>query len=232
MNPRSKAIGILGGMGPYATLAFFQNLLRLTPATKDWDHLRVVIDNNPQIPSRSRHYLLGEESPVAGMIDSCRRLQAYPVELIAIPCNSACYYLPAVQLEIAIPIVNIIEVSVEALVRDYPSASTVGVLGGAITYGAKTYQPFLAGHRVGYLHHQPETQTEIEQVIEEIKRVGDGAAAERICADLIQRYRRAHEVDAIILGCTELCGSGVRRAEFPIVDSSLELAKFLVSWAR
>ncbi|MGB4070704.1 MAG: aspartate/glutamate racemase family protein, partial [bacterium] len=47
-----KVIGLLGGMGPEATADLFLKIIRATPADKDQEHLRVIIDNNPQIPDR------------------------------------------------------------------------------------------------------------------------------------------------------------------------------------
>lgn len=48
-----KIIGILGGMGPEATLDLFHKIIKLTPAEKDQDHFRIIIDNNPKIPDRT-----------------------------------------------------------------------------------------------------------------------------------------------------------------------------------
>ena len=120
MLKNQKVVGILGGMGPFATALFFEKMLELTPAKKDWEHLRIIIDNNPKIPSRSRHYLYGEESPVLGMIETCRRLEAYPVDFIVIPCNSASCFLEDVQAKINIPILNIFEITVDAIKNEYP----------------------------------------------------------------------------------------------------------------
>ena len=107
----NKVIGILGGMGPYATLYFFQNILQLTNAEKDWDHVHVVIDNNITIPSRTRAIVFKEKSPYEGMLESCKKLQKYPVDIIVVPCNSAYYWIPNIQKVINTPIVSIIGVT-------------------------------------------------------------------------------------------------------------------------
>ena len=59
-----KVIGILGGMGPEATLDCFGKIIRSTPARKDQDHLRIVIDNNPNVPDRTSAIIGDGESPV------------------------------------------------------------------------------------------------------------------------------------------------------------------------
>ena len=59
-----RVIGVLGGMGPEATLAFYQELIANTPAARDQDHLRVVIESNPKIPDRTAAIVGEGESPV------------------------------------------------------------------------------------------------------------------------------------------------------------------------
>jgi aspartate racemase len=71
---REKIIGILGGMGPEATLLIFAKILEHTPASKDQEHLRVIIDNNPKIPERLPAILGVGENPVPMMVESGRSL--------------------------------------------------------------------------------------------------------------------------------------------------------------
>ena len=101
-SKNKKTIGILGGMGPYATLMFLKNILSLTKADKDSDHIRTITDSNIDIPSRSRAILFNEVSPLNGMIDSCKKLKNYPVDAIYVPCNSADFWLDEVQKSIKI----------------------------------------------------------------------------------------------------------------------------------
>ena len=100
---KKKIIGVLGGMGPYATTMFMNNVYDQTNAEKDWDHVRLVVDSNPHVPSRSRAILYGETSPLEGMIDSCLKLQNYPVDLIVIPCNSAHFWIEEVKQKVKHP---------------------------------------------------------------------------------------------------------------------------------
>ena len=104
-----KVVGVLGGMGPYATLLFYENILNLTDADKDWDHVHLVIDNNTKIPSRTRALLFGEKSPYDCMLESCEKLENYPVDIIVIPCNSAQNWIPDLQKKIKTPIMIVME---------------------------------------------------------------------------------------------------------------------------
>lgn len=230
MIKKSKVIGILGGMGPFATAEFFKKIIDLTPAQKDWEHLRIIIDNNPHIPSRTKHYLYNEESPVKGMIESCRRLSDYPVDLIAIPCNSACFFLPQIQPYIKIPILNIIEVASEALALKYPIVKKCAVIGGRITYAEETYKKPLLKHEITYVEHSNDLQIKVEKTIETIKQGIDLTTAENLFNEIVDDFIKTYQINALILGCTEFgcIFDEKEKQHLPIIDSSYELASYLV----
>ncbi|WP_252246665.1 amino acid racemase [Clostridium sp. ZBS4] len=223
-----KVIGILGGMGPYASLAFFQKLLDLTPAKKDWEHLRIIIDNNPHIPSRSRYLLYDEESPIEGMVDSCRKLQRYPVDVIAVPCNSACYFIDKIQNKIDIPILNIMEITSNSLADTYPSIKKVSVLGGAITYNKKTYEKFLKQNNIKYIHHNKEIQDKVESLIEKIKLNFISEELKSNFHEILEELKKSYNTEGVILGCTEFGCLMDIQTSVKILDSSTELAKYIV----
>ncbi len=229
--PRSKIVGILGGMGPYASHAFYQAVLDLTPIDKDWDHLRIIMDSNPHIPSRSRHHLYGESSPVPAMIESCRKLEAYPVDFIVIPCNSASYFLPEIQAAVQVPVLNIMQIAAAALAAQWPQVRRVSVLGGVITYDHCTYEPYLRAHGLTYVHHSPQVQRKVEKLIEGIKLNANRELALGEFKNLITSIHGQYKVEAVILGCTEFGCLGECRAVIPLVDSSRELARATVQLA-
>jgi len=231
MGKDKKTIGVLGGMGPYATLMFFEKLLDLNPVKKDWNNLHIVIDNNPAIPSRSRHFLFNEASPLPGMIDSCHRLENYPVDFIVIPCNSASYFLKDIQKEIKIPILNIMKVTSDAIIKKYPNASSVVVLGGVVTYESKTYLPYIENKGLKYVQHDKNLQRRVENLIELIKlnKVDNIANDFNI---LIDDIKNKYNVDVAILGCTEFACVADLKCSINLIDSSYELAEYTVSFAK
>jgi aspartate racemase len=81
-----KVIGILGGMGPEATLDCFEKIIKNTPAGKDQDHLRVIIDSNPKIPDRTAAILGFGPSPLPLLLEGCRNLQQAGADFIIMPC--------------------------------------------------------------------------------------------------------------------------------------------------
>src|SRR2546426_10438469 len=83
-----KVIGVLGGLGPWATLDFFEKILRLTPAKADQDHFRIIIDNNPKIPDRSPAILDEAEDPTPELVATALLLQQPDADFLVIPCHT------------------------------------------------------------------------------------------------------------------------------------------------
>ncbi|QPK63429.1 aspartate/glutamate racemase family protein [Methylomonas sp. LL1] len=227
-----KTIGILGGMGPYATISFYQKILDLSGATKDWEHCRTVIDVNTHIPSRSRHYLYHEASPVPAMIQSCKCLENYPVDFIVIPCNSASHYIHEIQSSIETPIINIMEITVQKLLQHYPLAKNISVLGGAITYYAKTYKPYLENNGFNYLHHSEPLQRKAEEIIEKIKLNTLTSKIELDLNLLLSQLHKEQRFDVLIFGCTEFGCLHNIDSDISIIDSSLALAQYAINYAN
>jgi aspartate racemase len=103
---KEKTIGILGGMGPEATLDFFGKIIQNTPATSDQEHLRVIIDNNPKIPDRTEAILGKGESPVPVMVQGGLSLAKAGADFIVIPCISAHFFLDELRCNLSLPIIS------------------------------------------------------------------------------------------------------------------------------
>ena len=206
MTPRveSKIIGILGGMGPYASSAFLQKILDKTFVKNDRDHIHIVLDSHPHIPSRTRHALYNEESPVPQMIESCRKLADYPVDAIAIPCNSASNWIEDIQRQISVPLLNIIAITVSSLARHFPiKQGRIAVWGGLVTYKYETYRRYLEDKGYEYVKHTEQAQRDIEGFIETIKLNHITSTLLHNINELGRFFEREMRADLIIMGCTE-----------------------------
>ncbi len=194
-----KLLGILGGMGPYAALDFAKKVLDLTPAKKDWDHIHTVIDNNVEIPSRTRAIMYNEASPVPGIIKSIGRLAAFGADLVVLPCNSAHYFYPEVESHIEIPWINMLE-AVAATLRMEGLKKTL-VLGGYITVVRKTYDKHM---ETSYLDE--EGNGIVYDIIEAVK-LNDSSLSLDLAQKLkkkIADHRETQAIDSVLLGCSEL----------------------------
>ena len=99
-----KIVGIIGGMGPEATVDLMQRVIRLTPAKDDSAHIRCLVDDNPKIPSRIKALIEGTgESPGPAIAATAKNLESWGADFIAIPCNTAHYYHAEAQAAVSIP---------------------------------------------------------------------------------------------------------------------------------
>jgi len=213
---KEKVVGVLGGMGPWATWAFCQKLSALTPAKKDWEQLRILVDCNVKIPSRTRHILYKEESPIEGMVESIEKLRQQGADIIAVPCNSAHYFYNAVDAQISVPWIHMIEVTAKAIQGVFRRPL---VIGGYITTNKRTYDPYVANA----VYPQGEDEGKVYGIIEALKQLGKPSASVMEDAnELVERYKQSHSVDGLILACTELtlAINGEIFAGVPVIDSS------------
>jgi len=82
MSESSLTIGVLGGMGPMATIDLLQRIIRLTPALDDVDHIRTLVDNNPKVPSRINHLINRQgENPAPVLVSMAESLESMGADL-------------------------------------------------------------------------------------------------------------------------------------------------------
>jgi len=236
-NPSSfskfKTVGILGGMGPYASLSFLQEILNKTPANRDSDHLRIILDSNPHIPSRTRAVLYGEESPLQGMIDSCLQLCNYPVDFIVLPCNSASAWIDELRKYISVPILNIIEITAKKVSQCIPTPAKIAVWGGRVTWQKESYRKYIENIKdITYIQHSEENQNQIEAFIERIKlnKIDQGLINE--INSLAKYFLNTLEVNCIILGCTEFGCIPKDAYDFSYINSLSVYAEEVVRYAK
>ena len=120
MSLRADTIGVLGGMGTYATIHLFRQYAEIFPAEKEWERPRIIIDNRCTMPSRVRAALYGEDRDrlIEEMADSIRHLIESGCQKILLACNTAHLFLPDVYRcvpEAEGKIVNIIDVCADGL---------------------------------------------------------------------------------------------------------------------
>ena len=197
ITDRETTVGILGGMGPYATNFFFKRILDLTPVKMDKDHFHTIIDNNVKIPSRTRAVKYNEQSPVNDIVNSINNLAKIGCRCVMLPCNSVHYFYEEVSKKIEIPWLNMIEiVSNKMLELNY---SRPLILGGFVTTEKKVYSKYLPES----VYLSESENRIIESIIEEIKikNILD-KSSDKTIRDIVKNYDDM--IDSVLLGCTEL----------------------------
>ena len=225
-----KTIGILGGMGPLATVDLYQKIVDLTDAACDNDHIRVYIDSNAQIPDRTAAILSGGPDPVPVMADSVAKLTACGADCIIMPCNTAHYFLPRLQPLTPVPFLSMLAAAANACRTRFPG-QTAAVLATRGTLATGLYDQALTAEGVPFLLPSEEEKDVLMGVIYDGVKHGADLAPMKgdFEAALEAMIRRG--AGYFILGCTELpLAFRMLHLPFPAVDPTEELARAAITF--
>ena len=226
-----RVIGILGGMGPEATIDLYRHIITLTPANRDQDHIRTVISSDPKIPDRTCAILEGGEDPLPYLIRAARLLEDAGVGVLAIPCNAAHFFLPRLRERVGVPILDMIGETCSAFCAQFPEARTVGLLGASGTVRSGIYESGFRTAGIAVLVPDEHDQQRVQSGISSVK-AGTHDSATRdmfqsIGCDLVRAGAQA-----VILGCTEIpLAFDPSRVDYRTLNPTRILAQAAVDWA-
>ena len=112
---KNPLIGVLGGMGPLATVDFMHKLVQDMPAARDQEHVPVVVWNVPQVPDRQNFLAGGKVSPLPAMLEGVERLVAAGATRLVIPCNTAHHWFDDLAASTPVPFIHIAEATLAAI---------------------------------------------------------------------------------------------------------------------
>ena len=220
-------VGILGGMGPRATADLFRKLIDATPATRDRDHIPVVVYSVPQIPDRTAAILHGGPSLLVDLCQGVRTLESAGASLIAIACNTAHYWFAEMERAARVPLLHIVDAVLEDLRPLIPRGATVGILGTSGTVRSNIYHGPV--ERSGYRCIAPcaEGQQGIDDGIVLVKAGRTGEAVPHFSCGIEQLVARGAR--AIVLACTEIpLVVDTDGVPVPVIDATAALARHCI----
>lgn len=220
-------LGVMGGMGPLATVIFMQHLVRLTQAEDDQDHLPMIVLNDPTVPSRIQAIRDPHApSPAARLRDMATSLEAQGATALAMPCNTAHYFVEPLKSAVTIPFFDMISLTVEALRREQ-GTTKVGMLISPACREARVFEDAFAP--VGFEPVYPENDHRLMNIIRTIK--ADGVSDNLVTAYLAiaDELVSASSPDVVVVGCTELsCMPLPCRSELRVLDTMDVLARHVI----
>lgn len=201
MPEKGKLLGILGGLGPMATVYFYELLTSKTKAFSDQDHIDIIISSRATTPDRSS-YITGKskESPLPVMIDEACRLESGGADLLVMPCNTAHYFYDELTRTVKIPFINIVDETVKYCKSH--GYRKVGILATEGTVYAGAYQKICEKNGIEYALPSEENQKKLQKII--FENIKQGKSADMVLFSEITAELKEKSCDAVILGCTEL----------------------------
>jgi len=200
-----KVIGILGGMGPEATVDLYNHIIKLTPAVTDQDHIPTLIFSNPKIPDRSASIDSDNTKLIIKHLrEGARILENGGADFIVIPCNTAHRFYRDVVDEVEIPVVHMIEETVKHIVHENNEVKEVGLLATSGTLKTDLFQDVLKKHTI--VAEIPDDNTQNNMVMKAIYSIKSGGSlgeAEALLKKAIDTLPDSAKKN-VIMGCTEI----------------------------
>jgi aspartate racemase len=188
-----NTVGILGGMGPEATVLLMSRLLRAVDARDDDDHIPLIVHQNPAVPSRIRRLIEGTgEDPGPVLAQMARDLQAAGAEALAMPCNTAHAYAPQITAATPLPFLDMRAATVAALPK-----GRVAMLASPAVRLTGAFDAAFAG--AGITPVWPEDEGPVLALIRRVKSGDTGPATHQAMAELAGAAE-GH----VLVACTEL----------------------------
>lgn len=197
MTREEAVLGVLGGLGPGATVSFMQEIVDRTPAEKDQDHLEMIVYNDPKVPDRNYPEQRSGSGPLPRLLRNAGRLEEAGADFIVIASNTTHRYHDDIASSVEVPVPHML-----SLVEERVSASdieTAGVLTTTTAMELGLFEEAFAGSGIDLVY--PEDMEQVMDSIYTYKR-GDHQEAQRLMDSTVKQLSD-RDVGCIILGCTE-----------------------------
>ena len=192
-------LGVIGGMGPLATVSFYERVVLNTVAKCDNEHIDMVVLSHASMPDRTKCIIENRGGEFLEVIKKdFKILEDIGVEAVAIPCNTSHYFFNEFKKFTGLRIINMIEETIlEVKKRGIEKVAVFGTLG---TLNSKVYEKYANQHGLLVKEVSPEDKQAVMDIIYDIKETNclDG----RRFVDILSRYCDDETVG--IIACTEL----------------------------
>lgn len=198
---KNITVGVLGGLGPMASVYFYEMVVNMTDAKTDQEHVDMIITNRATTPDRTA-FIVGDsnENPSNILIDDARKLEKYGVDFIVMTCNTAHYFYEKIAESVNIPLVNIIEETIKH--AKATNHKKLGILATTGNVQTNLYQNMCKKYDIEFSVLDENRQSKIMEIIYDDIKSGKPANMDKF--NSIVDYLKENNCDGVILGCTEL----------------------------
>ncbi|MBS3819141.1 amino acid racemase [bacterium] len=202
----SQTIGILGGMGPEATVCMYESIIKNTRVKKDQDHIPVIILSNPKVPPRTEAIFNKAPDPTPILVKGAKTLEQAGADFIIMPCITAHFFLSRITSQIHVPFISLLEESLQWALNELTGVKKVGILSSTGTLKSQLFHKTFAREDIDIINPEEKEQVQVMEAIFGPHGVKAGfttgfpeKTAVRIANSLMERG-----AGAIIAGCTEI----------------------------
>jgi len=229
----SGLLGVLGGMGPLATVDFMHKVLLATAVRSDQDHVPMVVTCIPQVPDRTAAFRGEGESPLPAIIDSGRRLVAAGADLVLMPCNTAHLWFDEIHEALQVPMLHLVDAALDDAAALTSAHDRIGLLATDATLASGLYVNRQPANRRPVQWLLPTAREMNDYVMPGIAAVKAGQLQHSSTLLLVAAHALVRRgATALVLGCTEIpLALDASRAGCVLIDATAALARRAVAWS-
>jgi aspartate racemase len=225
-------VGVLGGMGPLATVDFMDKLVKATSVSAEQDHLRVLVDSNAKVVDRNKAIAGTGPSPGVQLAQMAAGLERSGAGFIVMACNTAHAFDQSIRDSISVPFVSMVEEAADACLRDHSGIHRVGVLGAPGCMASGLYQSALQRRGLEPMVLNAGAQQAFNALLYQIK-LGSPLTEITPPMKALAQLLIDDGAELLIAGCTEVpLVLGPNDLTRPLLDATLNLARRCVLYAR
>lgn len=239
--PKPFKVGMIGGLGPAATVDLYDKIVKATPAKNDQEHFKLVVEQNPQIPDRTKCLLEGGDDPTLAMYNCAKRLEADGCDCIIVPCNTAHAFVALIEPHLSVPFINMQRVTMQEIQEKFGDKAVIGLMATTGTvrsglYGEKAKAMGMPMY-VPDEEHQKRVMAAIYGPQGAKAGYTEGVCHDDLCS-AAEYLVKTHGCNVLILGCTELPlildegFANIAGKEVFIIDPTSALARRVVKVAQ
>lgn len=205
--PKPFKVGLVGGLGPAATVDLYDKITRAWPAKNDQEHFKVVIEQNPQTPDRTKALLEGGVDPTLALYHSAKRLQEDGCDYIIIPCNTAHAFVPFLERHLETPFINMQQTTLDEIKAKFGDKARIGLLATSGTVRSGLYSQKAEAMGLPLFAPDEAHQKLVMSAIYGPEGVKAGFTTGKCRDELLDAARylvETYDCNVLILGCTEL----------------------------
>lgn len=205
--PKPYKIGMIGGLGPAATVDLYDKIVKATPAKTDQEHIKLVVEQNPQIPDRTAALLHGGVDPTLALYNCAKRLEDDGCDALIVPCNTAHAFIPYLERHLRVPFINMQQAALDEIAAKLGDKARIGLLATSGTVQTGIYSDKAKAMGLPLFVPDAPHQERVMAAIYGPKGAKAGFTDGVCREDLLSAAAylvKTHDCNCLILGCTEL----------------------------
>lgn len=229
----NKVIGVLGGMGPEASLETYRRIIKYAQkkynAVQDFEYPHVII-NSITLNDFDETGILDDASVFEQLLKSIKTLEAACCKAIVMACNTVHVFWEKLSKEIHVPLFNIVDLTIgKAKLQKH---AKLLLLSSKTTKESGLYSRSAEKNGIELL-----TINEKEQLILDaiIRNIMSGKIQSTDRAELLRLIDKYYKLGAgaVVLGCTELpILINQSHTKVPVFDSLQVAVEAIVDFAH